>query len=436
MFAFRKREQGMALLLAMMAFIVVAGLIATLFTNLRTAHKDITLEIATQGQALNIADAGLVDVLNWFRRYYSVRGKFDPQKDTTVDPVINETDDPRIGLVREHVISESPYLVGRYEIRRLTVDVGTSTEAEIDPVNGVKDIKAQRKSVKPVFYLQCNSYIFSLKVNKNLYNPTLFYNTKDHEGEDVPDMNNFNTNLIRLHARGVMAAEVVQSQIKLPYDAAVCHGGSMVVYTRGEVYSYEATAEATAYLSGDGTGKASTSGGKISPSPDTSANYGTGDDSVESVFGLDNEEALSVGSDKTLFPDISGATFAIPEYRYTFIGDPGGSLKNFTFDSGTPLNAKNAVVYIRGNVTLAAGNNSFFSGLLYVVGNLTVRDPCYISGAVIVKGNVTVQGSSDAATIIYQKNIISDLQAAMGAYTYYRPPYVIPQNKKEKILIY
>jgi hypothetical protein len=33
-----------------------------------------------------------------------------------------------------------------------------------------------------------------------------------------------------------------------------------------------------------------------------------------------------------------------------------------------------------------------FSGLLYVQGNLTVREPCEIQGAVVVTGTVTIQG--------------------------------------------
>ena len=66
--------------------------------------------------------------------------------------------------------------------------------------------------------------------------------------------------------------------------------------------------------------------------------------------------------------------------------------------------------------TVAAGSNSTFSGLLYVQGNLVLREPCEIQGAVIVTGSVTIEGSSDYSTVVYDDSILSHLRREVGTY--------------------
>ncbi len=86
-----------------------------------------------------------------------------------------------------------------------------------------------------------------------------------------------------------------------------------------------------------------------------------------------------------------------------------------TFTAAKPLKGT-GVVAIIGNTTIGQGSYSAFSGMLYVQGNLTVREPSEIQGAVVVTGTVTVQGNADYATITYDDDILAHLRQELGTY--------------------
>jgi hypothetical protein len=90
-------------------------------------------------------------------------------------------------------------------------------------------------------------------------------------------------------------------------------------------------------------------------------------------------------------------------------------LGSLTLDSSNPLLGVGMVI-VRGNLTLSPGNNSNFSGLLYVDGDLTIRSPCEINGAVVCTGSVLVQGASDFATINFDNGILEQLMQDFGNY--------------------
>ena len=86
-----------------------------------------------------------------------------------------------------------------------------------------------------------------------------------------------------------------------------------------------------------------------------------------------------------------------------------------TFTAAQPLRGT-GVVAIIGNTTINAGSYSAFSGLLYVNGNLTLREPCEIQGAVVVTGSITLQGNSDFVTLTYDDAILAHLRQEIGTY--------------------
>ena len=49
-------------------------------------------------------------------------------------------------------------------------------------------------------------------------------------------------------------------------------------------------------------------------------------------------------------------------------------------------------------------------------GNLTVREPSELQGAVVVTGSVTIQGQSDFATITFDDGIVNALRQTLGTY--------------------
>ena len=86
------------------------------------------------------------------------------------------------------------------------------------------------------------------------------------------------------------------------------------------------------------------------------------------------------------------------------------------FNSSQPLRSTGSILVIEGNVTLLPGNQSTFSGLLYVDGNLTVREPCEFKGSIVVTGNTTVQGSADFADIYFDDDVLNRLRQNIGNY--------------------
>jgi len=73
-------------------------------------------------------------------------------------------------------------------------------------------------------------------------------------------------------------------------------------------------------------------------------------------------------------------------------------------------------VVVQGNVTIQPASNSSFSGLLYVNGNLVVREPAELQGTVVVTGSVTIQGASDFATIAFDDGVLNRLRQTIGTY--------------------
>ena len=132
------------------------------------------------------------------------------------------------------------------------------------------------------------------------------------------------------------------------------------------------------------------------------------DDSYEAVFGLTFTE-LSSMADQVV---TSAENFPSPLPDNSVIVADMASIE---FDASKPLQGSGLVI-IRGNVTLSPGNNSLFSGLLYVEGNLTIRGPSEINGSVLCTGNVVVEGQPDFATINYDDDAINAIMAVFGNY--------------------
>jgi hypothetical protein len=65
---------------------------------------------------------------------------------------------------------------------------------------------------------------------------------------------------------------------------------------------------------------------------------------------------------------------------------------------------------------MISGNNSSFSGLLYIDGTFTMRETADIYGAVVVTGNTTIQGSGDSSSIYYDDDVLSALRTQIGQY--------------------
>ena len=127
------------------------------------------------------------------------------------------------------------------------------------------------------------------------------------------------------------------------------------------------------------------------------------------VFGVDWAELKSMADISTTDP-IDGLPDKLPDDNLIVVTG------NVTFDQARPLRGSSALV-VRGNVTISEGSNSFFSGILYVDGNLTIRGPALLRGSVIVTGSVDAAGSmGDFVEIEHDTSVVGDLLLRVGQY--------------------
>jgi len=142
-----------------------------------------------------------------------------------------------------------------------------------------------------------------------------------------------------------------------------------------------------------------------SPGLSSSSTY---DDTVKAVFGV-NVKALETLADDRI---TSASAFPSPVARNSlyYVEVP-----RLDFSSTLPLTG-NAAIYVKGDVYFNAGSKSYFTGLLYVDGNLTVREPCDLNGTIICTGTVNVVGAADWINVNYDDTALNQLRKAIGQY--------------------
>lgn len=380
----RSGERGVALILAILFTIIVVGIATTGALILRTHQDKTRLGFVANGQAVQFAKSGLIEALGWCRKQTSQPvTTFAPALDTAASPPILETIDPTIGLVREFQITESIW--GRYEIwKQWDADPNTTRLAWRQQMQ-CQDVSDMRGNLSPgsIWRIRCLGYVY------RRVDPNVAYDTAPNRilGQDM--------------------AEVEARRLALlpPGQAALCSrtGSGVSVQTRGRII---ATAPSSGVYCLTATGSPSVSGTGASITP--AAAYGsTYDDSFEAVFGVSQTELTAMAD----YVVTSAADFPSPVPVDTLVLSTVG----MTFTAAKPLKGT-GVVAIIGNTTIGQGSYSAFSGMLYVQGNLTVREPSEIQGAVVVTGTVTVQGNADYATITYDDDILAHLRQELGTY--------------------
>src|SRR5262249_770496 len=130
-------------------------------------------------------------------------------------------------------------------------------------------------------------------------------------------------------------------------------------------------------------------------------------DDFVSVFGVTLAELRGM-ADSTI-TDPNDFPSPIPKETLVVADSP------LTFTAARPLSGPGIVV-VNAAATISPSSYSSFSGLLYVAGSLTLREPSELQGAVVVTGGVTVQGASDYSTITFDDGIVNRLRQTLGTY--------------------
>lgn len=380
-------ESGVALILSLFFGIIVTGVVVTGSFVMSANQKRTETQFRVNGQANQFARSGITEALAWFRRQPNQPVvDFEPSLDLAADPQVYDTDDPEIGIMREFRIAGPIW--GRYEVWK-------EWAADPDPVRAsfrdqmeLEDISSERGQSQngAAWRLRSIGYVF----------------------RRVDDNTAFDQQPNRVLATKMLEIEINRLLLATPGPAAlsVGDGNSAHINTMGRIIGNNGAGILYPAASGNPTtGPANQDRVTGTPRLATVSPY---DDSVKAVFGVTYPELQGMADDYVTDPD----AFPSPVPDKTIIL---GDFNSITFDSAQPLSGF-GIVHIQGNVTLLPGSNSSFRGLLYVDGNLTVRAPSDIQGAVVCTGNVTVQGSSDYATIAYNEDILNQLRAEIGQY--------------------
>lgn len=382
----REGERGVALIMAIFFTLLVVGITVTGSLLLRSHQANTKVRFVAHGQAVQFARSGLIEALGWLRKQTAQPvTDFQPALDTVAVPPVLDTIAPDLGIVREFEITDSIW--GRYEVwKRWDADPVTA-RLPWRQLMQCEDISDLRGNLSPgsVWRLRSIGYVF------RQVDPSVPFDQPPNQ----------------VIGREIAEIEARRLALQPPGQAALCtrNGNGVLVSTRGRVLG-GAIAAGVYYLNGTGSPAVSGTLAAISGTPSQSAAT-TYADGFESVFGVSQSELAAMAD----YYITNAADFPSPVPVDKLVLCNTG----MTFTAAKPLKGT-GVVAIVGNTVIGQGSYSAFSGLLYVQGNLVLREPSEIQGAVVVTGSVTVQGASDFTTITYDDGILNHLRQELGTY--------------------
>lgn len=398
----------MILIWAVAALLLIAGTVLAATEEVKAVEAVSRAEFSAEGQAREIAQAGVVDAYAWFRRQpVQPVQTFTPALDLAAATPVNETEDPTVGLVRTFEIA--PGMWGRYTVRRgtapepFTDDDGNGTfdagEAWTDedgdgrwtPGRFTRDVSEERG-------LTANGGVWLIESEGVVFR---------RPRADLPLGDGPNIEL----GRARLATEVRRLTIQPPAAAALCCTSPSTSSLGNRARVRGAGGAAVAWP--DGTTAPPMSGAEIEGSTSSVPGYIS---EVEEIFGVTWTQLRSMADISTSDP-VGGLEGDIPTFGLVVITG------NVTFDATRPLRGT-GVVIVDGDCTLAPGSNSFFNGLLYVRGDFEARAPAFLRGTVIVRGDADMRGTGgDYCELEYDPTMIGTLLSQMGQYRYSKAPF-------------
>ncbi|MCA8958194.1 MAG: hypothetical protein KDC87_19110 [Planctomycetes bacterium] len=371
-------------MLSIFFLLLSLGLVAYGAINMEALRERTEVRFRGTMQANMFSRAGLTETLNWFRNQAAQPVQvFAPKLNTAATPQVLETDDPEIGLVREFQISKDIW--GRYEVWKPWDADPVPERLAFRKKVSVVDVSLQRgySTAGCVWLARSLGYVFQ---RRDASRP-------------------FNQSPNRVLARSRLEVEFQRLSLKPPGQSALCadRGDRVAVGGTGRIVG--GTIGAGVYFpknTGTPAGGFAITG---NPALSASDEYSS---SCRTVFGVNPGELRSMAD--RVVTNASEFSSPIGEKTLVFV-----ELPSITFDASKSL-LGTGVLYVKGNVTLAGGNKSSFSGLLYVDGNLVVRESADLYGAVVCTGTVDIAGTGDYAKLHYDDSVLDDLRKVIGQY--------------------
>lgn len=408
-------NKGSALIIAIFLTVIVAALSLVCSKLIQTSFNEAKQQQHISAEADNIAKAGLVDALSWFRRqvkqpvcsgvpptkYAWADGAFDPKYDTDLSK--RDTIDANIGIVKEYQLNDAGTLWGRYEVKRQTnTTVAAYDKFAVHDITQERVLTGAQNGSGLVWSISSAGYIYQ----KN--NPSKKFNESPN----------------RVVARSRISTEIRKISIDLPLGCAyivndcgkkndrtvkIANNGRISGGAGYGVGYYTYFNNAVGHKVDASNFPYETSGsGSVTGSPDNWINISTSP-VVEYVLGVTKSELKNMAD--YVIDNVSSLPAVMPDMNLVYIqGDA-------TFTNARPLNGS-GILFIDGDLTISANSNSLYSGLIYVTGSAVVYEPCSIYGCMIAFNGLILSESSaaDIAEITYDPNIIAMVRQKVCQY--------------------
>ncbi len=380
-------ESGSAMILALFFTILVSGVVLTGTMLQRSYRTKVDTSFRRNSQALQFARAGMTEAVNWFRRQTTQPvTAFEPVLDEQATPPILDTEDPDIGIVRTFRITGKVY--GRYEVWKSWDDDPSPERLAWRQTCEVVDVGLDRRTGMEgaAWRITSLGYVY------------------EQNDADVP----FNQAPNRVLSQRMLETEILRRRLAPPAQAAVSveRGDGCRVDNYGLVDGgNEGAGVVYPKNTGGPGGSNSRYKGRPKKSRVNSLNLGFRD-----VFGASYNvlrgSANQIVTDARDFPEeIINNESVVAE------------VDSLVFDRTRPLRGTGLLV-VHGDVEIQDGSNSTFNGLLYVTGDLSIRGPATIEGAVVVLGNFRIGGAGDYATVRYDDAVLNTLRQEVGQYRF------------------
>jgi hypothetical protein len=403
----RNRESGQALIATISAVALVLLTLLTAVTLTQFTGQIVSRELLVQGQTLNAAQAGLVEGLSWFRRSTKQPvDVFTPVRDTAATPVINDTDDASIGLVRNYEINALGKVWGRYEVRK----TGYVSPAPASLPTATLDITTQKgkKGIGVVWQLDSEGIVYVR-----------------NDGSVGPDVSPN-----KILARRTLRSEIQRLALNAPADAAlIVSRGNAVNLQNADVQVRGELGTGMAWVSGTDGPTGTGYPGQVSGStPTQNGILNTPNKfTIPYVFGLTLQELRQMADLEVT--SVASLPATLPDMKLILLYDASNPTNNYVFTSARPLSGTGILVVL-GSLTIQQNSNSVYNGLIFVQGGYSQSAPSTINGTVIVDAgagatrNVVMSGAGEDAQIRFDKNLLNFIADRMGLYRVTRSAYV------------
>lgn len=361
-------EAGSALVWSVFFVALTSGMLIAHSFEMSANRRTMDTRFGRVDRVRTIATSGLTEAAAYLRRQPTQPVlQFAPQLEPSADPPLRDTIDPSIGLVREFQIHAG--LWGRYEVRNEeAIDVSASYA---EPPGTVWDVGAR-------------GYLY------------------ERLDPDKP----FDRAPNRVISSRRLRTEIRGLPVDLPANAAVILLDPNAIAMLGNGFVFGGSDPAVAYK-------------KPPPGP-----LPIFDASITGTPTAIEIDGLSLGT-TDLFRLQSEKIRNLSDLVITSARQlPRKVIKDMVVFAPTNLDLEPANASLRGRMLLMvdgdmianAGNNSDFSGIVFVHGNMQIKGPFRFRGTLVIGGQLDIGGTGEQVSIEYSASEVAALRAALSRY--------------------